>query len=83
MQKTQIQTQQYDCSRAKERVLVHLTIRELYDSRSGCAQKIHEAVTKFDCNGKGTCGVGTQTGPLSMSFDWSKCVHPEMQGRGS
>ena len=32
----------------------------------------------IECNGKEECGVGQISGS-SMSFDWTRCVHPEMK----
>ena len=69
-------TQDFDCPKLGDTAFVQLTYLSM---NLGDGQR-DRGISGGGCDDSKRCGVGTASANgLSWSFDWSKCVHPQLE----
>jgi hypothetical protein len=76
MSKREIQYEVFNCSKMGAKVKI--TREVLIHRSSGTGEIDAKFTTSIDCDHKTDCGVGKASG-LSISYDWTKCVHPDLK----
>lgn len=75
MSERDIQHEDFNCSKMGSKVTI---TREILIHRSSTGEIDDRVTTSIDCDHKSDCGVGESSGP-STSYDWTKCVHPDLK----
>ena len=76
MSEQEIKQEEYFCSKFDTNVIITRIVLLHRSSSTGEIDK--RITTSLDCDQKSNCGVGITSG-LSTSFDYKKCVHPEIK----
>jgi hypothetical protein len=76
MKEREYKSSKFLCHRIDGNVTIDYEILVHRSSATGNVDK--RFVTSIDCDQKKSCGVGVVSG-RSISYDWSKCVHPELK----